>query len=246
MRRATHVVVALLALAVAVVPADAQDGGATLASVTYWTVAPGTTAQFEAGLAAHNQLHVEQGDPVALLTWQVLSGPRVGQYGRGSFGHVWSDFDVDPQTAAADAADSAVHVTPYIAGAEPMVWNHLTDLSNSADEPGAVSRIIEFSLRPGHEQAFIEAIRRIHAILSEHDWLPYDWYALVDGGEIPTMAVVLPRDNYAGFAPPDPDLAKVLGEEAAEIFGIIGKATRRQVNSTVAFRPDLSYLPSGE
>jgi hypothetical protein len=246
MSRVKKCVVALLALALVSGIAVAQEGGGTLASVTYWSIAPGTQAQFEAGLKAHNQLHAGQEDPVPLLTWEMLSGPRVGQFGRGSFGHVWSDFDVEPANAAADVADSQVHITPYIAGAEPMVWDHLPGISNPAAAPGAISRIIEFYLHPGHEQAFLGAIKRIHEILAEHDWAPYDWYALVDGGEVPTMAVVLPRDNYAGFAPPDPSLDEVLGEEAAEIFEIIGKATRKQVNSTAAFRPDLSYMPSGE
>jgi hypothetical protein len=230
-------------------PAAAQEDGGTLAAVTYWTIAPGTNAQFEAGLKAHNQLHADQGDPVPLLTWTVISGPRAGQYGRGSFGHVWSDFDVDADNQADDVADSAVHITPYLRNSEATIWDFLPSISRSADGPGNLSRIFEFHLHPGHEQAFMGAISEIHAVLSERDRPPYDWYALVDGGEIPTLVVGLPRDNWASMAPPDPDLGAVMaealgGEKAAMLWETIGKATRKQLNYTLAFRPDLSYMPS--
>ncbi len=223
-------------------PATAQSDG-NLASITYWTIEDGATEAFEAGLKAHNQIHADHNDPAPLLTWQVISGPRIGQYGRGSFGHSWADFDLDDEFTAADNADSAMHITPHIESAEPMIWAKMEEVSNSADGPGQIMRIIEFHVRPGHQGTFEQAVVKIHANLSKHDWPPYDWYALVDGGRTPTYAVVIPRDNWAGFAPGDVSFMEAMGEEGPAIMQALGEATESQVNWMIEARPELSYWP---
>jgi quinol monooxygenase YgiN len=231
-------------------PATAQDGG-NLAAVTYWTIADGTTEDFEAGLKAHNQFHADQGDPNALLTWQAISGPRAGQYGRGSFGHEWADFDQDEEFLAADTADSEANVTPYIAAAESTTWAAMTTVSNPAAAPGNVSRIYEFLVYPGKRAAFEAAVSKLHEALSaQESWPHYEWYTLVDGGRMPTYAVVLPRENWAGFAPGDMTLVEAMsekyGDEAGKIMQSFGEATEAQTGYTLVFRPDLSYIPAGE
>ena len=71
---------------------------------------------------------------------------------------------------------------------------------------------------------------------------------VVDGGDIPTFIVVLPSDNWAGFAPADPSIGEMLGEAygeegAAKIFAAF-ESVDEQHSATFAYRPDLSYTPA--
>lgn len=248
MSRANTILLCAAVLVSIAAPAAAQGDG-NLASVTYWTVDPENTEAFEAGLQAHNQLHADQGDPVALITWQAISGSRNGQYGRGSFDHEWADFDLDEAMEEADTADSAIHLTPYIEAAEPMIWASMPEISNPAGGPQPIARIYEFRVRPGHAFAFEEAVGKIHAALMKHDWPHYEWYVLVDGGRTPTYAAVVPRENWAGFAPGETSMMEAVageyGDDARSIFEAFGATVEAQEAFTIVYREDLSYLPSG-
>ncbi len=244
----TIIAFAIVVASLSAGPVVAQEDG-NLASIVYWTIADGAAEDFEAGLKAHNQYHAKIGDPVPILTWQAISGPHEGQYGRGSFGHSWADFDQSPEALQADTADSAKTITPHIAGAESMTWVALPELSNPRGTPGTVSRLFEFRVNPGQMQAFEGAIAKIHAALSKQEgWPHYEWYTLVDGGYVPTYAVVLPRDDFAGFAPGDMTFMEAIaaehGEMAGEIMESLSAATKSQINYTLVARPDLSYWPS--
>lgn len=244
--------VCLLALALAPAMASAQDGG-EVARVTYWKIRDGHLADFEAGLAAHNQLHVEQKDPHPLLTWQIVSGKREGQYLRGSFGHEWSDFDVDPATAEADAADSAKNLDPHIERAEPVFGIFQPELSSPpSGPPSRVSRVIYFHLHPGKERQFAEAVGKVHAALQEVEggWPAYLWYELVSGS-LPTYVLSLPRADWAGFDPGDRKMGAAIaakhGEEAAKaIFERLFEAVEGQYSYFSVLRTDLSYFPEAE
>ncbi len=251
MRTFSRLVLTCLLLAVLVLPAAvvAQDG--TIARMARWEAQPGMTDEFEAGLKAHNALHVEQNDPNPLFTFEILSGDQVGQYLRGSFNHNWADFDDAGENAEADAADSAVNINPYLASTTTIFWRSVSNLSNPADGLKPLARVIFFQLKPGHERAFTAAVGKIHGVLSEMDWPAYEWYSLVDGGYSPTWVVVLPRDNWAGFAPGEKSffdvVAEALGdEEAAEVFKALGSSTAKQWSHTIAWREDLSYMPASE
>ena len=185
---------------------------------------------------------------VVTLTWQVISGPRSGQYGRASFGHVWADFDEGPPEG--DAEDSALHVTPYIEAADSTIWRVMSDISNPPSGPSQVTRIFEFLVRPGHARDFEQAIGKIHAALSEQpDWPSYEWYALVDGGRVPTYAAVFSRDSWGGFAAGETSFIDAMrakhGDAAEGILQALGAATEARTNYTIVHRPDLSYLPAG-
>lgn len=240
--------IALVALAVAPVVADHHEEAGTIARVTFWEVDSGSIDELEAGLKAHNELHAEQGDPVPILTWMVTSGPNGGKYGRGSFGHHWSDFD-DDTNAEADVADMAANVDPYVVGAETGYWQALPDISISAGGPGAVTNVVEFRLKPFQEQAFKAAVKKIHEALVEADWEPYEWYELEQGGHLPTFVVAVPRDGFAGFEEPETSMGDVVrakyGDETAEIFAALAEATKSMSSYTAIYRPDLSYLPEG-
>ena len=241
-----------LALLLAPAPAPAEDGG-NVARVAYWTIRDGHVADFEAGLAAHNQLHVAQKDPHPLLTWEIVSGKRTGQYIRGSFGHEWADFDQEAANAEADAADSAKNLDPHIASAEPVFGVARPELSNPpSGPPSGVSQVIYFHVNQGMAQQFVGAIKKVHAALGkvEGGWPSYLWYDLASGS-LPTYVLSLPRANWAGFAPGDPSLFDAVAaeygpEDAQSIFAEFSAAVEHQHAFFSVFRGDLSYMPASE
>lgn len=252
MKRIITLAAAAMALALMLLPAPALAGDAgNVARVTYWTIRDGHEADFEAGLKAHNQLHVDQQDPNALLTWQIVTGKRNGQYLRGSFGHDWADFDQESATAEADAADSAKNIDPHIAGAEPVFGVAMPELSNpGSGGPRGVSQVIYFHVRPGKQQQFQGVIGKIHAALGkvEGGWPSYLWWELATGS-LPTYVVSLPRDNWAGFAAGDTPLGAAVAaeygpEETKKIFEALGDAVEHEHSYISVLRADLSYMPA--
>ena len=248
MSRASRVCLGIAVLVLLAMPVSAQQEDGNLAAVTWWTIDAADVEAFEAGLRAHNAFHGSWGDPTPLLTWMELSGPRQGQYGRGSFGHSWADFDAQAANGEADSADSDLHITPYIADAETTTWVFRPDISRPGAGPMPVSRVIEFVLHSLQEDQFAAVIAKIHAALDEQeDWPSYEWYQLIDGGEVPTFVVVLSRNSFAEFAPRDPAFEAVVGakygEETAAIFGSLAETIKVHRVSTIAFRSDLSYFP---
>lgn len=245
------ILVGLVALvAVAPVLADSHQGG-DIARVTYWKVASGSTAQFEAGIKAHNQLHADHDDPMPIFTGIIVTGKHQGEYVRGSLGHKWSDFDGEGAVPVEkDDADMAIHVAPYLEAARTVYYEYQPEISNSMGAPAPLARVVHFHLKPGHEQAFRGAIEKIHQALSDKNWPPYEWYIVADGGHQPTWIVVLARNSWAGFEPSDPDFATVVGqtygEEAAGIFADLTGAIAGQYSHTIAFPAGLSYTPAGQ
>ena len=248
MRKILSVFVPALVLLLAAVPLAAQDAAGTLAHVTFWSV--DDVAGFEAGLVAHNAFHVAQKDPSALFTWQVISGERNGQYVRASFGHTWADFDTEEKMAPADDADSAVHLTPYITHSDPGTYRFIPEISRpAAGEPTPLARILVFHVKFGKSRQFEGAVAKIHAALNDvEDWGNYLWYELVEGGPVPTYVLSLPSANWVGFTPHEPGFAAIVGkkygDQAAAILAALDDAVESEDSYTIAYRKDLSYIPS--
>ena len=127
MRKILSVFVPALVLLLVAALLVAQDGGGIFVWVTFWSV--NDVAGFEAGLVVYNAFHVAQKDPLALHTWQIISGERTGQYVRASFGHTWADFDAEEKMALADDADLAVHLTPFITYSELGTYCFIPEIS---------------------------------------------------------------------------------------------------------------------
>lgn len=231
--------------------ADHHEEPGNLARVTFWTAGDDG---FEAGVAAHNEFHVAKNDPVAHFTWQIVTGKRAGTYARTSFGHKWSDFDVDPDFAAADEADSAETLDPHIGSANPQIWQELTDLSRPGEGSGpkAMAHLIFFHVKPGLNGGFLRAIGAVTAAAEKTNW-PQDWlwYQVVDGGRTPTFVLVLPSDDWAGMAEPEPSFVEMItaaeGEEGmAKIMGLFADTIESEWAETSVLRTDLSYIPASD
>lgn len=239
---------AVAALLLAAPPAPAGD----ILRVTEWQVDPRTTAEFEAALVAHNELHREHGDTWAHFVGQVVTGENTGTYVRWTLDHDWADFDAEYEKvpAAEDAAHAVEHLVPHIESAAVTFYRHLPDLSRPPTDPGPAPylKIVGWRLHPYQDPAFLGAVGELHALLQGREWPPYLWYQLEDGGHAPTYVLVLPRASWADAEPPKPSLAEIagqaLGPRAAEVFGAIADATAETWSYTLVARPDLSYVPS--
>jgi len=235
----------------AALPLAAQQKSDNVARVTAWKIKPGMVQQFEQGLKRHNEFHHKQQDKSAFYTFQVISGEGTGIYLRVAVGRNWEDFDAEEKTAAADAADSATNVLPYIEGGITRYYVFLPDVSRptAGDEPSALASVLTFHLKIGQTEDFLYSIRKIHEAIGKTNWpVNYEWYTLVNGGEGPTFVLVLPRKNWADFKEPAKSFDKMLDEafghhEAELLLKHLDSTIHSEGSEIVRYRPDLSYRP---
>jgi len=253
MTKKRFLVVALVAAAL-VLPAATQEEEGTIAKIVFFRAKPGMNAQLQDGLKKHMAWHQEQGGTWAWFVWSVETGDNTGGYGAGTFDHRWADFDKPDVDEAADAADSAKNVLPYMA--EGAAWRYYMRLPKvsrprpASQGPAPLEVVLIFRLRMGAQEEFGNVIAKVHQAIEKTNWPEhYEWYALVNGGEHPEFVLVLPRDNYAGMAPPAKSFEKMLEEafgpeEAAAILKTFEKTIKSERSEIIRTRPDLSYLPA--
>lgn len=251
MKKATVCCLATLAALLAV-PMMAQAPGGAVVRVAVWKVRPGMGQQFEAGLKKHNQFHVKANDPVAIETWEILSGPSTGQFLRIVSQPNWTAFDSETYDAAADAADSAANLDPYMETSGVEWWRFLPDASRGPMNtgPSAMDEVLFFHLNMGHSREFMALIKKVTEAANKTNWSEnYYWYALENGGEHPTFAIVLPKSRMADFEEPELTfpamLEKALGRGEAEmVYKGFDKSIHCERSQIIGYRADLSYTPA--
>jgi hypothetical protein len=247
MKRA-HLVCLTAAAALLASPLLAEDQVVT--RVMIWKVKPGMEAKFEEGLKRHNDFHRRLGDPMALSTCQVESGPNTGAYVRIAGERHWKDFDAEAANAKADAADTAVNTDPYIASAETLYYRLLPDVSRMRESPAAMYAIAFYHVKFGKTDDFVRAIGKISEGIGKTQWpVHYAWFALVNGGDAPEFVLSMPRDKWADFAPPEKPFDKMLEEaygrsEAESILETFDHSVSGVSSEIIGCRADLSYAPA--
>jgi hypothetical protein len=230
-----------------------QEEDGTIARVAFFRAKPGMSAPLEEGLKKHMAWHKAQNGTWAWFVWSVETGEATGSYGAGTFNHKWSDFDAPDVDLAADTADSAQNILPYMAeGAQWRYYARLPKFSRPRPEgQGAapLAVVLTFHLKMGANEEFLNAIAKVNHAIEKTKWpAHYEWYALVNGGEHPEFVLVLPHENYAAMAPPAVSFDKMLEDafgraEAAAILHTFDKTIARETSEIVRDRPDLSYAP---
>ena len=230
-------------------PALAQEGG-DIGIIGCMDAMPGKSADLEAAAKAHNKdFHGKQGDDWTWVAWQVTSGPQVGRYCWGSFGHSWADFDSAKISRKADSADWGSRT----AGLTQNVWlgytRFLSGVSQSAEEAAPMSEVTFFQVRFGKGAEFQEVIGKFHeAIVKTKMPWNYEWYASVNGDQAGTFVLVFPLENFAAMAPGDKSFVDVLNEaygkkEASALLDRFNSLVEKSWNAMDVNRPDLSYFP---
>lgn len=248
-------VVLLLLLAL---PVATQEEPGNVALVVFVKAKPGMAQQFEDGVKRHVSWHGQQNDPWAWYVWEIITGENTGTYGAGTFGHRWEEFDTAPVSREADEANVGVNVGPYVQSAVRTYWAYLARVSNPvAGGPGPaggtpLNSVVFFQLKFDKDAEFNYAIRKFHKAVGKTNFpFHYEWYRLLNGGEHPTYALVVPRKNWAGFKPMEKSGPEILEEaygrqEAKSVFHNFLRAVRSQRSEIIRIRPDLSYVPAGQ
>ncbi|HXE75332.1 MAG TPA: hypothetical protein VNN18_06835 [Candidatus Xenobia bacterium] len=244
----------LLATCVALLaaPLMAQTPSSAIVRVAIWKVKPGMGKQFQDGVRKHNEFHVKVNDPVALETWEVTSGDDTGTFLRIVSLPNWAAYDTPNYDTAADEADSATNIDPYMEAGPVRWWRFLPEVSHGpmTGTPPAMDEVLFFHLNMGYGRDFSALIKKITDAARASNWgVHYYWYVLENGGEHPTFALVIPKQKMADFDDPPVTfqamLEKALGRAEAEmVYRALDKSIHCQRSQTIAYRGDLSYTPA--
>lgn len=251
MQRRAMLVGVLCALLLAL-PVATQEEDGNIAMVIFFKAKPGMGKQMEEGTKRHLDWHRQQNDPWTWQVFQVVSGDDTGMYVGVTFGHRWQDFDTAPVPREADEADAEINIEPYVGWSVVRYYAALPNVSlpPQAEGPLPLSTVVIFRVRPGKDAKFNYLIGKFHKAIEKTNWpVHYIWYALVNGGEGGTYAVVLPSENWAGFAPQEKSFVQMLEEaygrqEAESLLHSWGKILKGSASHINRYRADLSYVPT--
>ena len=182
----------------------------------------------------------------------IQSGEGTGNYLRIVTGPNWTDYDRPTVNAAADEADSAVNVIPYLDSEMVEWWRFLGDVSHgpAGAAPSPMSVVLFFRINMGHVQEFMTHAKKITEAARKESWpVNYYWYRLENGGEHPTFALVIPKKNFADFEEPAVTFAAMMEKaygraEAEMLFKGLDKSIASQRSQIIGYRADLSYTPA--
>jgi hypothetical protein len=245
-----------IALAIAL-PAGAQLAPKSLNRVIVVKPKPSMSAQWEAGVKKLNDWARAHNLLLANQCWEIISGPRTGQYAITSPGHDWKDFDAAEKASQEVRAQILADVDPYTESHLTSFWEYREKLSGHAFDtsqpPPAFIEITTYFLKPGGEPAVTDAIKEANAAIEKSHWpgKPSSWWTLVNGGNGSQMALVTGRENWADFQPPETSfvdmLNEVYGQEGAAALGKRFFGALRSWRTEIwRSRPDLSYIPASQ
>lgn len=246
--------VALGALLAFGLPALAQKSP-DVATITVWKTKAGAGAAFAEGRKRHMELHRQQKDAWGWFTWEIVNGPREGQFLTGSFGHLWKDFDGREAFDALDAPDVAKNLAPHVAGTESSYWAHMAEASRppAVDAgPSAFSQLTHYYVHPADVPRFEDALKEVKAALDKIGWpVRSGWYRLISGGSGPHYVLSTARANWAAFAPLEKSLLEGLTEavgarRATELLDTVRASTDHVETEILAYRAELSYVPAAK
>jgi len=250
---------AMLAIATMAIPALAQtppttetpDRGDNFVQFYNSVPRPEMTAQFEAGLKRHMAWHAAQKDPWKWKTWEVITGDNTGTYVVGTFHHRWEDFDRE-KFAAADAADAAVNLAPYLSSNRMSFWTLRPDTSLTLEEFNTpYLSLIHYLINPDGILTFSNNTEKILDAMKQTKYpiKRFQWYSLINGGDTIHYVMVTERKSVADMANPDQDDIEILRETYGDDAGpnLVhdrAKTYHHTWTEMLKYRPDLSYNPA--
>ena len=211
----------------------------------------GHAAELDAAIEAHAQWRKQNSDPWAWTVYQVVNGTNLGDYIILSSGHTWADFDAyDAGFGMKGSAHWQENVMPHVASVESAINASDTTHVNWPADPQTVNLIsvVTFHLKPGHGQAFEQAIGMFHKTIMEHKYpAHYSFGWVLNGANSGAVHLVLPYESWADMQEPDepmgPFMVRVLGEEKAmKLFQQFDSTYHHSESMVVRKRPDLSVM----
>lgn len=227
----------------------AQSSPQLVSEVHYTTAKPGMVTQWENGRKQHSAFHAAQKDTWNIFVWQILTGPRTGGYIMASPGHNWKDFDARDAFNKLDIPDVAKNMEPYTATTDTAYFVYRDDLSMTKPPatPAKMRTTTTYMVIPEHVNDFIDAVKKINAAIQKTNYpaKPSRWYALANGGDVPTFVLVTDRASWADMEPPQKKLEDAVKEANGDASALeqLRRSCHRIITETSEFRPDLGYTP---
>lgn len=256
MRRIGVFFVAVSVLLLAL-PAVAQEEPGVINQVYVVKPKAGMAQQFEAALKQHCDWLRQQNETWTWWVWQTVAGEDLGQYIIGSYGHRFEDFDAHAELAQANRARWIANMSQYVESISGRITVSRTDISQlppppEGEAPPPLVWVFEQHLRAGTEEAFNYAAKKIDKAIEKTNWpVYYRWFQVISGGYTPNFVLTVPSENWAGFKEPEKPFQAMLEEaygrkEAGALLKLLREITKSEISWIFSYRPDLSYVPTGQ
>jgi len=252
MKRNPICVFAVAVLVLTAVPLFSEKASEeSLALVFRLTAKSSDVLEFEKAFRDHSGMHEAANDTWRRDVWQVVTGKGYGDYIIRMGNHTWADLDNEVEVPN-DQEHFLKEIVPHLKSTSSMITKLMPHLSRWPADP-APPKMVDvtiYTLSYDGVAPFFEVAMKLHTMIGEKERpFQYSWSKIVNGASGPQFILAFPRSGWADFAPKSPDrwkaAAEVYGkEEAQSMMATIGKAIAAEENFVVAYRPDLSYIPS--
>lgn len=242
---------ALAALLVAPWSGHAQDSEeANLARMWVVKPKPDMNQQLEEAMKAHNAWREENKDPWSWNTYHTSTGSDLDLWFIRSPGHSYADFDAygDSEFTKQAYEHWMANVDQYVAEYHGHIAEFAPEISQWPADAGPFEWywVYNYKITPGHDRQFFAAAKAIIDALKAAGWtenLAFVWQLT---GEVPAMSLVIPEEDWGGFAGPEKGafdtVAESLGEDQAKAMWAEYFSHVRSVDSVVYHRhEDMSF-----
>ncbi|MGH8150159.1 MAG: hypothetical protein ACRETB_09345 [Steroidobacteraceae bacterium] len=251
-----YAVLPLAAMCLAPLACLAQGSAESTIEVLTEQPKPGMTAKFEEGVKAVDTYAQSHGDTAGTDAFEVIDGPDEGQIAV-LLDFNWADQDRTPSYGAGLDRVAVQKVEPYLAWGHVTLWDLLPALSNlpPANAPAAkYYERVNLVIKPSRMGDFLTAVRQIAAVSRKGNGGPHPGYFQVyverSGGNADAVIIAIPHVSMASFAQggdsPFEMLRKAYGEQSVAIWSSLERAIASEQDDIVRYRPDLSFIPSGQ
>lgn len=236
--RHVALVITLLLLAIPGAVLAQQTSGGFLFS---YQPHAGEVSAFEEGYRAHLAWHRANQDSLVWYGWNVLAGPRLGQFVDGAFGMRFAALDarVDPRGDAANAAETfRPHGTATARELLLLRPNLSTATPLEELAPRPFVQVVRYTADPGTVTRLERTLEAVRQAARPDSLLPYTIYEIVAGAE-PGFLLMVWREGMGSFDRVGRNPERALRYRIAEWGdGPMIEVTRELWR----YRPDLSYL----
>lgn len=248
-------VISLAALCLAPLACLAQGSQENLYEVVSVVVKPGMTAKFEEGIKEVHAYSEKHGNTTGNEAFQVMYGPAGGEIDI-LIPFEWANEDNPPSYAAGIRRAIEEDVQPYVSSVHMRLVRGLPDVGNppaANAPPENYYEVINLVIKPARMNDFMAAVEQLSAAERKFNRQsnPVLIYTTVAGGDANHVTVAVGHPNFADFGRQEKSNVEVLTEAygaqaASAIMDSLEDSVASEDVTIVRYRPDLSYMPSGQ
>jgi hypothetical protein len=234
-----------LGVAVALTASSSAQRG-NIQSVTFYTVKPDRSGDFEAEIKAFNAIYAKGGSTNYSSVWLSLSGPH--EYARAIYYNKWSDLDAGPdpklKDEAADLARISQRIIDCTESSRRIIAEVQPDLSIESTDFPKMIRVLTTDVRPDRYNDFLALVKNETLPAAQKGGAKlYEFSEMRYGAPNTEVTSVVSMDSW-GDLDTGVGVSKGLGKEGYQ--ALLQKVRPLIVQAVVneyRFMPELSYLP---